>query len=108
MKFKFINTKIYPFSFKLKINIALFFSFYLNGLVAQQARDNFEGNSTITSWIADDSQVNVNIPNPFQQGINTSSNVLEYIDYGGLYTNIFFNKEYDAYIKMVFNFDFVV
>lgn len=54
-------------------------------------QDDFEGNGTITSWGGDDCNINTSLTNPQQQGINTSSTVLEYHDIGGLYANIRFD-----------------
>ena len=53
--------------------------------------DDFEGSGTITSWAADDCNMNTSLTNPYQQGINTSATVLEYHDIGGQYANIRFD-----------------
>ena len=37
---------------------------------AQISQDNFEGNSTITSWVGDDCLIDTNFTNPFPTGIN--------------------------------------
>jgi beta-glucanase (GH16 family) len=62
-------------------------------LVAQSitVEDNFEGNGSISAWIGDDCNLNENLNNPFSQGINTSSKVLEYHDIGGQYANVRFD-----------------
>jgi|AntRauTorckE5430_2_1112549.scaffolds.fasta_scaffold06948_1 beta-glucanase (GH16 family) len=52
--------------------------------------DDFEGNGTISSWFGDDCNINTDLNNPFQQGINTSEKVLEYHDTGGQYANVRF------------------
>ena len=53
-------------------------------------QDDFEGNGTITSWGGDDCNINTQLTNPQQLGMNTSATVLEYHDIGGLYANIRF------------------
>ena len=58
---------------------------------AQLIQDDFEGNSTINSWYADDCSINTSLENPFQQSINTSATVLEYDDNGGTYANVRFD-----------------
>ena len=67
----------------------LFISF--NTIEAQVIEDDFEGSGTITSWFGDDCGINASFTNPFQQGINISSTVLEYDDIGGQYANIRFD-----------------
>lgn len=57
----------------------------------QNVQDDFEGNGTITSWFGDDCSMNSSYINPFVQGINTSSTVLQYNDYGGQYANVRFD-----------------
>lgn len=59
---------------------------------SQLLQDDFEGNSTITSWDADDCLVEYPVSNPFQESINSSSNVLSYHDVGGQYANMFFDS----------------
>ena len=48
--------------------------------------------------------------NPFQTGINTSSKVLEYVDYGGAYGNVRFNTNtnFDLWDKQTFSFKIYV
>jgi hypothetical protein len=60
-------------------------------LNAQTVEDSFEGSGTITTWFGDDCGMNTNLTNPYQQGINTSSTVLEYNDTGGQYANVRFD-----------------
>ncbi|MCH8534907.1 MAG: family 16 glycosylhydrolase [Flavobacteriaceae bacterium] len=59
---------------------------------AQLLQDDFEGNSTINSWIADDAVVDYPFGNPEQDSFNPSSNVLLYHDVGGQYANVFFDS----------------
>ncbi len=61
----------------------------------QISQDNFEGNSTITSWYGDDCGMVTNFINPYATGINTSSKVLKYSDVGGLYANVQFNAGFN-------------
>ena len=49
----------------------------------QSVQDDFEGNGTITSWYADDCGMDLMFGNPYILGINTSSSVMRYNDYGG-------------------------
>lgn len=58
---------------------------------AQISQDNFEGNSTITSWFGDNCGMDNSFANPFQNGINTSAKVLKYTDGGGQYANVRFD-----------------
>lgn len=55
------------------------------------ATDDFEGNGTITTWTGDACGMDNNFVNPHQEGINTSSTVLEYNDTGGTYANVRFD-----------------
>lgn len=50
---------------------------------AQISQDNFEGNSTISTWVGDDCLIDTNFNNPVPTGINSSSKVLKYSDIGG-------------------------
>ena len=52
--------------------------------------DNFEGNGNISSWTEDNCNLNRQFENPYKVGINNSSTVLKYTDYGGQYANIRF------------------
>ena len=57
----------------------------------QSVQDDFEGNGTITSWYADDCGMDLMFGNPYILGINTSSSVMRYNDYGGQYANVAFD-----------------
>lgn len=61
----------------------------------QISQDNFEGNSTITSWFGDNCGMDTNFSNPYQIGINTSTKVLKYSDIGGPYANVRFDAGYN-------------
>ena len=61
----------------------------------QISQDNFDGNSTITSWFGDDCGMDTNFTNPYQIGINTSSKVLKYSDIGGPYANVRFDAGFN-------------
>ena len=72
----------------------LFFS--LNSYSQSQiSQDNFEGNSTITSWFGDNCGMDNAFSNPFQNGINTSAKVLKYTDAGGQYANVRFDAGFN-------------
>ena len=58
---------------------------------SQTVQDDFEGNGTITTWYGDDCGLNINLANPFQQGINNSATVLGYTDSGGPFSNVRFD-----------------
>ncbi len=68
----------------------LVFSF-LTGF-AQLLKDDFEGNSTISTRYADDCFMDISFPNPFIDSINPSAAVLKYHDTGGLYANVGFDS----------------
>ncbi|MFY7964955.1 MAG: family 16 glycosylhydrolase [Chitinophagaceae bacterium] len=55
------------------------------------AKDDFDGNSTISTWLGDDCIMDNNFINPYSTGINTSSKVLKYSDVGGQYANVRFD-----------------
>lgn len=78
------------FTFKI-ITFFIFFAFTSN-FYAQLLQDDFEGNSTIINWLEDQATIEQPFANPFQEGINTSANVLKYVDDGGQYANIYFNS----------------
>lgn len=59
---------------------------------AQLLQDDFEGNSTINSWNADDCIVEYPFANLEQDSFNSSSNVLLYQDVGGQYANVYFDS----------------
>lgn len=69
----------------------LFFLLSLNSF-SQLLKDDFEGNSTISSWYADNAQMNTNFSNPHVSTENSSSTVLKYDDTGGQYANIGFDS----------------
>lgn len=73
------------------IFLMLFFSIPLYS--QQTVEDNFEGNGTITSWFGDDCNLDTQLTNPYQQGINLSSTVLQYSDNGGQYANVYFDTD---------------
>jgi len=83
MRFKFSRSIIFS---------CIFASIFTHSVKAQLLQDDFEGNSTIVNWLADASIVDEPFANPFVEGINTSNNVLRYIDDGGQYANVFFNS----------------
>ena len=74
-----------------RILFSVFFTLISLSCIAQDVQDDFEGNSTITSWFGDACGMNNNFSNPVQQGINTSPTVLEYNDTGGQYANVRFD-----------------
>ncbi|HKL02086.1 MAG TPA: glycoside hydrolase family 16 protein, partial [Cryomorphaceae bacterium] len=59
---------------------------YLLPLIAiaqpQAVEDSFEGNGTIENWFGAGAFIDTEFENPFQEGLNTSSTVLEYRDLG--------------------------
>ena len=57
----------------------------------QSVQDDFEGSGTISSWFADDCNMDLVFGNPYVQGMNTSSTVMRYSDYGGQYANVGFD-----------------
>jgi beta-glucanase (GH16 family) len=59
---------------------------------AQILTDDFEGNSTIQFWYADNCSMNTLYDNPFPDASNPSAHVLRYQDLGGQYANIGFNS----------------
>ncbi len=74
--------------------VTLLFTIFLSTMIqAQTVEDDFEGNGTISTWKADDCEMNTSLANPFAQGINTSATVLEYKDIGGQYANIRFEVD---------------
>lgn len=66
----------------------------------QIARDNFEGNSTISTWLGDDCIMDNNFINPYSTGINTSSKVLKYSDVGGQYANVRFDAGFNFNLSL--------
>ena len=61
--------------------------------IAQDVQDDFEENGTITTWFGDDCGMDNEFSNPYSEGINTSSTVLEYNDTGGAYSNVRFDTD---------------
>ncbi len=88
--------------------IPLFFALHINS--QQTVEDNFEGNGTISSWIADDINLNTSLNNPFKQGVNSSNTVLEYKDVGGQYANVRFDiiDNFDLSVNHTFSFKIYV
>ncbi len=72
--------------------------------------DDFEGNGTIDTWEGDDCEINSTLSNPFPQGINSSTTVLEYHDVGGQYANIRFdvNNNFELISNATFSFKIYV
>jgi hypothetical protein len=57
------------------------------------AKDDFEGNGTITTWAGDACGINIALANPVSGALNSSATVLEYNDDGGQYANIRFDVD---------------
>lgn len=79
-------------------NLSLALILFITQLIFAQpqiSQDNFEGNSTISSWLGDNCGIDTNFINPFSTGINTSAKVLKYTDTGGLYANVQFNAGFN-------------
>lgn len=68
-----------------------------NCVSSQTLFDDFEGNGTVSQWVADDCVIDVDYPNPYIQGINPSNTVMRYQDTGGQYANVRFDidEEFD-------------
>jgi len=62
---------------------------------AQAIQENFEGSGNIATWFGDDCTIEHPFANPFQNGINTSANVLKYVDNGEAYANVRFDSSYN-------------
>ncbi len=88
--------------------ISLFFALHINS--QQTVEDDFEGNGTISSWIADDINLNTSLNNPFKEGVNSSNTVLEYKDVGGQYANVRFDvdSKFDLSVNHTFSFKIYV
>jgi len=69
------------------------------------ARDDFEGNGTITTWAGDAAEMDNAYANPFIDAINESATVLQYDDTGGQYANVRFDVEpnFDLMAKSKFS-----
>ncbi|NNK86991.1 MAG: hypothetical protein HKO90_01790, partial [Flavobacteriaceae bacterium] len=85
--------------------IVMIFSLQSNLVAQQMVNDDFEGNGTITTWFGDDCVINTSLPNPHQEGINTSATVLDYSDVGGTYANVRFDvaTNFDLSVQQVFS-----
>jgi len=81
----------------LNLTLLLLCAFLFLNAQTPTLQDDFEGNGTIGTWSGDDCEINTAFSNPYQQGMNTSSKVLEYNDAGGLFAN--------ARVDMVTNFE---
>jgi enterochelin esterase family protein len=90
----------------LQLALSLFLIFSLN-LQSQTVQEDFEGSTTNYNWSGYpvDFSMTTNAPNPFPQGINTSTKVLKYHDYGAQYGNVFFdvNGTFDLSASPVFS-----
>lgn len=92
------------FQFRLVTLLALLSA----GAAAQNIEDDFEGNGNISTWFALDCAVNPNFANPVAQGLNTSTTVLQYFDYGGLWGNIYFDANHNFNIAAHPQFSFKI
>jgi len=90
----------------LQLALSLFLIFSFN-LQSQTIQEDFEGSTTNYNWSGYpvDFSMTTNAPNPYPQGINTSSKVLEYNDFGAQYGNVFFdvNGTFDLSASPVFS-----
>jgi beta-glucanase (GH16 family) len=75
---------------------------------AQTLQDDFEGGGNISSWLGDDCEINISFNNPYPQGINTSSKVLEYSDVGGQYANVRFQDDNNFNLSSNYLFTFKI
>lgn len=73
------------------VSLLFLFSYITLFSQTQILQDNFDGNSSISSWFGDDCLINTDFNNPFPTGSNTSAKVLKYSDIGGQYANVGFN-----------------
>jgi beta-glucanase (GH16 family) len=73
---------------------------------SQTIKDDFEGNGNIGNWRGDNCLIKTGFQNPFQTSTNSSDNVLEYRDNGGLYANVRFDltKNLDLSKESIFSF----
>ncbi len=76
------------------------------GANSQTLIDDFEGNGNIITWQGDNCFIKTNLPNPFQDSVNSSNQVLEYKDNGGLFANVRFDltKNLDLSKGSIFSF----
>lgn len=72
----------------LSLSLLVFTFFSATG---QLLVDDFDGNSTISGWYADDALMDTAFANPFMDGTNPSATVLRYEDEGGTFANIGFD-----------------
>lgn len=84
--------------------IALLLPFLATAQITE-AYDDFEGNSNIPAWTADDCGLNTNFTNPVLADSNTSATVLRYQDTGGQYANVRFdmNDQFDLSVNQTFS-----
>lgn len=70
-----------------------------------EAYDDFEGNSNISTWTKDNCELDTSFVNPLQDKINNSATVLRYNDIGGQYANIHFdmNDNFDLTTNQTFS-----
>ncbi len=77
------------------MNKLLLFTYFLlisiNGF-SQLLKDDFEGNSTISTWLGDDANLTLDYDNPFPDVVNPYGKVLKYEDIGGRYANVRFES----------------
>ncbi|MGB6037473.1 MAG: family 16 glycosylhydrolase [Cryomorphaceae bacterium] len=73
---------------KISIATASILILLYSSAIAQtiELSDDFESSSEGLEWFGGIAEVNQDVTNPFPSGINTSSGVLEYIDYGQDYS----------------------
>lgn len=72
------------------IQLFTFAILFLSQSFSQTIQDNFDVNGNITTWTGDNCNLDTNFNNPVATGINTSSKVLRYSDYGSAYGNVRF------------------
>lgn len=80
------------FNFMHKVLLISLFLFLSLNSFSQLLKDDFEGNYTISTWYADDAQMDTSFNNPFSNSENPSSTVLKYEDTGGQYANVGFDS----------------
>ena len=81
----------------MRFILSLLLLFFQLNLFSQSqiSQDNFEGNSTITSWFGDACLIDTNFNNPVPSSFNPSSKVLRYSDIGGQFANVRFNAGFN-------------
>jgi beta-glucanase (GH16 family) len=92
----------------LQVFVVFLLSYSISFSQSQIARDNFEGNSTISSWIGDDCNIDANFINPFTGAANSSARVLRYADFGGQYANINFDAGFQFNLATSSQFSFKI